>query len=130
MGSLVGKVETKNGQPRFESSQLRQVSRLRHGDSASCFHPGHTIDSRNRRGQAISSRPVLRSLRVPLELLRPRHRTWWIRTHLLLKIRRLQSSNKYVSYKYLHHEARCLWCFDSLNSNLDNHRFNDFRDST
>ena len=52
MGSLVGKVETKNGQPRFESSQLRQVSRLRHGDSASCFHPGHTIDSRNQRGQA------------------------------------------------------------------------------
>src|SRR2546428_7982218 len=130
MGSLVGKVETKNGQPRFESSQLRQVSRLRHGDSASCFHPGHTIDSRNQRGQAISSRPVLWSLRVPLVLLRPRHRTKWIRTHLLPKIRRLHSCSNYERSEHWHHGARCLGGFASLSSNIENHRSHAFGAST
>src|SRR5260370_1662592 len=120
MGSLARTVETENREPRSESSQLRQELVLRNGDSASGFHPGYSFDSGNRRGQTISSKPVLRSLLVPLVLLRPRHRTRWIHPHLLSKTRRLHSCNNHESPKHRDHRAPRPSLTPPLNSNTHN----------
>ena len=69
---------------------------------------------------SVSSEPVLWSLRVPLVLLRPRHRNKWIHPHLLPKTRRLYSCDNHDGSKHWDYRTRRPRIIASLSSNIEN----------
>ncbi len=91
MAELARKVEAKMSRPTTRFGQSRCISRLCPSDSACDLSPGDPVDPRNRGGQTVSTESVLRSLRVPLVLLRLWHRHSRIPPNLQRKARGLPS---------------------------------------